>query len=73
MSHDLVDVHDVAVFVMEVEEVDLVGRLAAVEDGFFGNQDAEVVVERFQQDPLQTGGTWQAAIVSNWFVRPCLR
>jgi hypothetical protein len=34
MRHDLSDVHDIGVFVMQVEQIDLVGELGPIERAF---------------------------------------
>src|SRR4051812_49660452 len=43
MSHDLVEVHHVGIFVMHVEQIDLVRKLAAVETAFLHQYDMEAV------------------------------
>src|SRR5262245_31631889 len=41
MRNDLVDVHDVDVLVMQVEQIDLMGELGAVEGAFLDQRDME--------------------------------
>ena len=41
MRNDLVEMHDVDVFVMEIEKIDLMGEFGAVEGAFLDQRDME--------------------------------
>src|SRR5262249_34061478 len=43
MSHHLVDMHDVGVFVMQIEQIDLVSELGAIEGAFLDQGDVKTV------------------------------
>src|SRR6266478_158287 len=43
MRHDLVDMHDVGVFVMQIEQIDLVRELGAIERAFLDQSDVKTV------------------------------
>ena len=43
MRHNFIDVHDVRIFVMQIEQVDLMRQHAAVEAAFLHNDDMEAI------------------------------
>ena len=43
MGDHLLDMHDVGIFVMQVEQIDLVGELGAVEGAFLDQRDVKAV------------------------------
>ena len=43
MRDDLIDMHDIGIFVMQIEEIDFVRNLAPVKAAFFGHHHVEAV------------------------------
>ena len=61
MRNDLVEMHDVDIFVMEIEKIDLMGEFGAVEGAFLDQRDMEsrgVAVHRTRA--YTAGGTFAA-------------